>query len=266
MPLMWPWSRSTPLSPRLIRFDMHNHLLPGVDDGVRSRDQAFEAVGVLREMGYSGAVITPHINRERYDNSEADLLAHFGEFEEAARERAPGFRLQLGAEYRYDELLLDRLFDDPGGLLQFGHGMRHLLVELPVTPVAPSMDVLLDECARLDIRPVVAHIERYPSLQGPSCESHASRWREHGALLQVNLGSFAGQYGRRSRTAAATLWKAGLVDMLGTDMHRPQGAAGVLDRAWRYLSSHTNRAGFDPNWHEGLFVEMPGGATSRSSG
>ena len=46
--------------------DIHNHLLPGVDDGFGSAEESLEAIRLLSAAGVGELVFTPHINPDVY--------------------------------------------------------------------------------------------------------------------------------------------------------------------------------------------------------
>ena len=41
--------------------DVHAHLLPGVDDGIRTFEEAEDAVRYLEQLGVRRMVLTPHV-------------------------------------------------------------------------------------------------------------------------------------------------------------------------------------------------------------
>lgn len=237
------WSRAG-LSPQDVGGDVHSHLLAGVDDGVADIEQAFQCIDLLRSLGYRAAIITPHIYREVFDNTEATLAEAFAPFDKEVARRYDNFALHLGAEYMMDDQFLGKLYDAPQKLLRFGPDQRHVLVEFPTTVEPMNSGELLDECRRQNLSPIIAHIERYAFVGEPRGFDRVRTWRQNGALVQVNLGSFVGQYGRQMQRTARDLWRQSLVDVLGSDMHRPQRATRNLAKAWRYLRAHASE--FDP--------------------
>jgi tyrosine-protein phosphatase YwqE len=57
---------------------MHNHFLPGVDDGSKSMEESLELLRKMEDLGYAKCIITPHIKLDIYPNSEANLQQVFG--------------------------------------------------------------------------------------------------------------------------------------------------------------------------------------------
>lgn len=249
---MFPWSRvQSDLSPGAIWFDVHNHLLPDVDDGVPDEQTALQCVDILRGLGYRGTVITPHIYREVHDNSELFLSERFDAFHAAVTDRLDGFQIQLGAEYRLDDQFLDKLYTDAGSLLLFGTDPPKLLIEFSGLVEPLNAAEVIDECQRQRIQPIIAHVERYFFSGDTKVSQSLSDWRHRGALLQMNLGSLVGQYGRVVQRRARMLWRESMIDLLGTDMHRPYGMQSYLSRAWAFIRKKPNA--FDPRHHQNLF-------------
>ena len=56
--------------------DIHTHILPGVDDGAVSFDEALDMAIMAAECGVEALVVTPHSNHDvGFVNYESDFLA-----------------------------------------------------------------------------------------------------------------------------------------------------------------------------------------------
>ena len=241
------------MSPGAIGYDVHCHLLPDVDDGARNIEESISGVETLQTLGYQGTVFTPHIYREVFNNDEAFLRDRFEAFKHEAGDRLGEFQLQLGAEYLLDDQFLDKLYDHSDQLLTFGaaDGSRKLLIEFSGIIEPFNAVELIDECRRQGIEPIIAHIERYAFVVDDRVHRRAQEWREHGALLQINVGSLAGQYGPMIQRTARNLWHESFVDLLGTDLHRPYGTRRFLNKGWEYIQKKPNT--FDPQRQRRVF-------------
>ena len=74
-------------------------------------------------------------------------------------------------------------------------------------------------------RIVIAHPERYRYPHGSDPLDVMRRWRELGALLQVNAGSFTGHYRDHRPESEALSWAMvaeRMVDIVGSDHHGPR--------------------------------------------
>ncbi len=207
--------RRAPARPALA-WDFHCHLLPGVDDGMRTLEEARAAIAGLCRLGYRGGVLTPHIYPGVYDNDTAGLRAAFAGFRSQI---GADYALWLAAEYHVTDALFERIAE--GDLLHVPLGDRRLvLVEFPYLMPAPRGIDALAALARAGYQPVLAHTERYRYLQA-ELDLWLARIARHGTWMQCNIGSLAGLYGAGPRALAEDLLERGLPVLWGTDLHRP---------------------------------------------
>jgi len=197
--------------------DLHAHLLPGVDDGAASLEEALELCRLAADDGCETLVATPHRRRDEWpDLPEAALGARLAEVEQAAGGRP---RLQLGGEVRVDsDLARDLARSDRGGALPLA-GSRYLLLELEPAGCGPDPAALVADLARAGWRPIVAHPELTPFLaRDPET---IPRLAAAGALFQLTAMSVTGEFGRAVRERAFALLEAGHAHFLASDAHRP---------------------------------------------
>lgn len=228
-----------------IKYDLHSHLLPGIDDGVRDLDEALQSIECLMKLGYAGAVTTPHIYPEVFDNSEADLQFRFEDLYCAVRERFPGFSLKLAAEYYFDGRLVNKLFEADNRLLTVGHQEKGILVEFARTNIPANLSDLFLGCQRRGLRPIIAHVERYSYVHEDKQFSLIKDWVDQGALLQMDLGSAVGQYGLEAMKTSNAILKQGFYHFIGTDLHRKGQCDRFIAPAWKKME----RLRFEEKWH-----------------
>lgn len=214
--------------------DLHNHLVPGVDDGARDLDAVRASVERMTRVGIRKIVTTPHIDasstldrgmlRRRLDEvSRAWQLA-----EEALARDFPEVQYRRGHEVMLDVPDPD-LSDERMRLA----GTDYVLIEWPRMRVPPGTRAVLARLVERGLRPVVAHPERYVGV-GSDLDV-IEQWRDAGALLQVNYGSFVGRYGSEARTVAFRLVRRGWIDLLSTDFHGQASMKLYKTEAWRLL-------------------------------
>src|SRR5210317_115411 len=49
--------------------DIHNHILPGIDDGAKSVEESLELIRGFGELGIQNFIATPHILQPLYPNT-----------------------------------------------------------------------------------------------------------------------------------------------------------------------------------------------------
>lgn len=198
--------------------DIHSHLVPGVDDGARHLQDVLESAERMQAEGIGTILTTPHI-RASLASDPARLAVRLDSvtdaFEMAKRaiaESYPVIRYHRGHEVLID--LPEPDLSDPRMRLA---GTTFVLVEWPRLAIPPGTARVLRWIRDQGYRPVVAHPERYTNiLHQPGV---IPSWRDAGAFLQVNYGSFVGRYGSEAREMAYRLMEAGQVDYLASDFH-----------------------------------------------
>ncbi|HEX8060745.1 MAG TPA: CpsB/CapC family capsule biosynthesis tyrosine phosphatase, partial [Cyclobacteriaceae bacterium] len=95
---------STSRKPQRVSFraDMHSHLVPGIDDGVKSNEQALETIRKLMDLGYEKIITTPHIMSDTYPNNPAIIRQQLSSLNEFLRTTGVGIEVQAAAEYYLD--------------------------------------------------------------------------------------------------------------------------------------------------------------------
>lgn len=182
--------------------DTHLHLLPGVDDGPETREEALELAQKLVQEGISSAIVTPHYNDEFPQLTAAEIQARVQELQgELERQHIP-LRLFAGHEVLIKPGLLA---DIQQGLLSTLNGGRYLLLELWNTTWLPETEQVIFELCASGIIPVLAHPERYRAIQ--QNPERLADLRRRGVLTQLTASSLIGMQGKTARSCAETLLK-----------------------------------------------------------
>lgn len=198
--------------------DFHSHLFPGVDDGARHVQDSLESVSRMVESGITRIITTPHFYASLGEDparwsAAMDLMDRaWDEVQPAVTERFPALDFRRGHEVMLD--VPDADLSDPR--LHLG-GTSFILVEWPRLHIPPGTVEVLRRVVAQGLRPVIAHPERYVGVD-PTLEI-LYRWKEAGALLQGNYGSFVGRYGTKAQSLIRQMLEAGLLDYLSSDFH-----------------------------------------------
>ena len=193
--------------------DLHSHVLPGLDDGARSLEEAVAICDAAAADGTEVLAATPHV-REDYPTTADEMEEALARVRDAVGDE---IRLVPGGE-----LALDELARPAEELRRFalGGSPRYLLVEMPY--VGWPLD-LADRLFRLQaaagLMPVLAHPERNrdvqarPALLEPLVAA--------GVVVQLTAASVDGRLDRRARACAETLLELGLAHLIASDAHAP---------------------------------------------
>lgn len=209
---MWSFGKHIPLEGSGIFrgfIDWHCHLLPGVDDGVPTMEETLEILHLYEELGVSAAWLTPHI-MEDVPNTTAHLRERFAELQAAY---TGSVKLHLAAENMLDTLFEERLLQND--LLPLGEDGNHLLVETSYFNPPMGLQNILLRIKTKGYHPVLAHPERYVYMDKPDYR----QLKDMNVKFQLNLPSLAGMYGRHVQEKAEALLRAGMYDLMGSDLH-----------------------------------------------
>jgi protein-tyrosine phosphatase len=211
--------------------DVHCHLLPGVDDGVKTWAEAMECLQIARAEKISRIVATAHIWPGRYPNDPADLRDVFAELKRRAEPQ--GFEMHLASEV-YFQLELPELHR-AGRLIPVGESGRYLLVELSLTLYPPGVARTFYALRIQGVEPVLVHPERYPYVaRDPARIEELGR---AGIPFQLTTHSVAGFFGSSIQKAAFNLLERGWGKLLASDAHSSTGRVPMFREAVRVLAN-----------------------------
>ena len=135
--------------------DWHSHILPGVDDGVQTMEEALQILSEYERLGVKEVWLTPHI-MEDIPNTSSRLRERFGELQSAY---TGNVILHLAAENMLDSLFEERLAQND--FLPIGSEGNHLLVETSYFNPPMDMYELLERIKQKGYNIILAHPERY---------------------------------------------------------------------------------------------------------
>lgn len=209
--------------------DIHCHLLPGIDDGSSSIEQSLQMARLAVVDGITHAILTPHINPGRWDNSAEGIAAATQLFRTAlASENIP---LQVGfaAEVRISDLIFQQLEKGQIPFLGEIEGYRVMLLEFPHSHVVPGTDKLVDWLIRNKIRPLIAHPERNRELM--QTPEKLLPLIDQGCLAQVTGSSLTGRFGDASTVAAEYFIRKQVISFVASDAHNTSTRAPAMAAA-----------------------------------
>lgn len=194
--------------------DMHSHLLPGLDDGVKDFNESLDLIKALKALGFRKLITTPHVMGDFYRNDPATIKDKLQQLQKMVEQEGINIEIEAAGEYFLDEWFDEKL--EKGDLLTFGNG--YLMVE---TSFMNRPSQLKETFFRIGIKgykPVFAHPERYIYLY-EDFKEYEELYHEKGVYFQINLNSLQGYYSPQVRETAEKLIDRGMVDFMGTDAH-----------------------------------------------
>jgi protein-tyrosine phosphatase len=194
--------------------DMHSHLLPGIDDGSPDAATSVAYIKKMMELGYRKFITTPHVYPDLYPNNRETITAALEVLKAKLKEEQVDVEVHAAAEYFIDDLFADRLRNDEQLLTIH---KNFVLVEISFMQAPTDLKNILFDMIVKGYQPVLAHPERYNYYHSRKEVFH--RFKDQGCLLQINLLSLSGYYGKGVQEAAHYMVDQKLVDLIGTDLH-----------------------------------------------
>ncbi|MEM1000235.1 MAG: CpsB/CapC family capsule biosynthesis tyrosine phosphatase [Bacteroidota bacterium] len=206
-----------------LKVDLHSHLIPGIDDGAPDLDTAVEMVRQLSGLGYRKLITTPHIMADGFPNTPKIIREGLAALRKGVAAAGIEVEVQAAAEYYLDEIFAEHL--EKSELLTFGGEGKYLLFETSYISRPLMLGDAVFRMQTMGYIPVLAHPERYQYHWTDDGLEEIRILRNRGIKMQVNFGSFAGRQGKKAATLAREMAKEGMVDFVGSDLHRPTQVA-----------------------------------------
>jgi protein-tyrosine phosphatase len=212
--------------------DIHSHILPGLDDGPKTLDDALRMCEIARDDGITTIVATPHNLNGIYQNEREHILGETESLNEALRQRGFGINILPGSDTRLDVSLQGMLME--GRVMTINDTGKFLLIELSPFFVADQVKQQLFELSLTGVTPVISHPERNETLMD---NLDVLRYLiQMGALVQITAGSVTGHFGRKVEKRTMRLLRLNMVHILATDAHNYTSRPPALSRALEVIS------------------------------
>jgi protein-tyrosine phosphatase len=196
-------------------FDLHNHCLPGLDDGSRDWEESLEMARMAVDDGIEGVVCTPHWVRGAYENNREQTLNAVEVFREKLDAHGIPLKIYPGSEIRLEVDLHQGI--ESGELLTINDSMNVVLIELPPEILPRNLEDLFWDMQVRGIRPIISHPERNLAfLRDPL---RLFKLTEMGILTQVTGSSLLGIFGERVRRFTILLLEHRMAHILASDAH-----------------------------------------------
>lgn len=214
--------------------DLHAHILPGLDDGPKTWDDAIAMLKAAAEDGITGIAATPHVKHGMFVSPMERVLELTEEINRRAAELFPDKKLKVfsGSEITVSMEALSGLKE--GRFCSYNRG-RYVLLELPSHFSPTGINNFLDSVSALGLLPVIAHPERNPHILSDVEPLYS--FAAKGALMQVTAGSFTGFFGAEVKNLAMGLLERELVHLVASDAHSPKHRPPALSDAFKLVSS-----------------------------
>lgn len=216
--------------------DIHSHLLPGIDDGAQTLEEALELARYAVDRGMTHSVITPHIHPGRYDNDIDTIARSFRWLQNEIIRQNIALKIAYAAEVRISVEIMPLIEQNRIPFLGTLQNKQVLLLEFPHSHILPGSEKLITWLFNRNIKPIIVHPERNKALQDDF--SRITPFLKAGCLLQVTAGSLIGKFGPKSQHIARILIENNWAHFVATDAHNLKHRPPDLYEVKQYLK-HT---------------------------
>ncbi len=220
--------------------DIHCHILPGIDDGPKTADEALELARACVADGIRHTVATPHVFAGRYDNRRSGIARAAEVFRELLDLHRIPLALSFAGEVRLGAEVIDLLAQDQIPFLGECDGARIMLLELPDAQIPLGALNLVRHLLSEGVRPVLVHPERNKAIM--EMPERVLPFVDAGCFLQITAASVTGQFGPRVLETTEYLLDEQLVTVVASDAHNLSGRPPRMSEARRILAERHGEA------------------------
>ena len=214
-------------------FDLHSHMLCGVDDGAKTPEEMFAMLEMAYEDGTRAICLTPHFSPYLFGDTTKSSEKAFALLKDYAREHHPDMRLFLGHELGYHASCVNALNE---GACRTLAGSRYLLVDFPESVPFFEISTAMDRLQRGGYHPILAHTERYRCLF--THRVWIREFVESGGIVQINASSVNGDWGTVAKMQWKWLVKNELAHIISSDGHNLHSRQPRMSVCLPYLKKH----------------------------
>lgn len=213
----------------IMLFDVHCHILPGVDDGAKTEDSTKRMLKFAAREGMNSIIATPHFKYGEDFVSPEDIYAKYQMVRAWWKQISPKKELYLGSELFYSESIIEAL---KKGYALTINGTKYVLIEFPIYAEYGYIERAVKKLLYAGYIPILAHMERYKSLRK---REQVQQLVDMGAYMQVNTSAIMGKHGILTKWYLLKLIKSGLIHFIGTDAHGSRERRPEIRECVEYL-------------------------------
>ena len=217
-------------------YDLHCHMLPGIDDGAPTREIALEMARMAVADGIQVTACTPHIYPGLYENTAPGIATAIAALRADLEAEGIPLQLVMGADVHLDPALVAGLKE---GRIPTLNGSRYFLFEPPHHVAPPRLEDELFRVMTAGYVPVLTHPERLSWI-----DSHYPLFTElvkRGVWMQLTAASVTGKFGKSAAYWAHKFLDDGLVHIIASDAHHSRKRPPILSEAREWVAARYGR-------------------------
>jgi protein-tyrosine phosphatase len=224
--------------------DIHNHILPGLDDGPKNWDEMILLAKQAVQTGITDVVATPHHKhlhkKHLYENSPLNIISLVKEANQLLIQENIPLKIYPGIEFHLHEHVLHDLEENLKDFLTLNNTGKYMLMEPPAHHLPEYTEEVFDRLLKKGFIPIIAHPERNRIIRrNPSI---LYNWVKNGVRVQVTAGSITGMHGKRLKNFSLHLLDHELVHFIASDAHHHVRRKFELSSCYRFIEQNYSAA------------------------
>ena len=207
--------------------DIHNHILPALDDGPDTLKKSLEMARIAVDDGIKLIVATPHSNNGVYKTTPDKILIEVEQFNQALENEGIPLKVLPGSDVHINYNLLEDIKNQK--IMTVNNNNRYITLELPSFGLPQNLSDFIWKLKLSGITPIFSHPERNETIQEDI--NMLYDFIMQGALSQITAMSLTGEFGKKAEKCAVSLLKHNLSHVIATDAHSVRRRPPVLSRA-----------------------------------
>jgi len=191
--------------------DIHCHILPGLDDGAESLDEAVRMGEMAIADGITQVVGTPHAN----DQYRFDPVLVRQRRDELQGKLGDRLKIATGCDFHLSYENLQDIRQNPTKYTL--NQLNYLLVEFADFAIPPTIEETLHHLQLAGISPIITHPERNGLIRAKPERLYG--WIHQGCYVQVTASSLLGRFGPATQRLVEKWLAEGRIHFFATDAH-----------------------------------------------
>lgn len=214
-------------------YDLHSHVLPGIDDGAQSIDDTITLLKAAIDDGISHIIATPHIQLGRFDNTLSNISATHQQVITHEQVKSLPIKLDFAAEIRICPEIMLLVKQQRLPFLGEWQQQSVLLLELPHSHIPAGTEQLIKWLMNENVMPLIAHPERNRDIQADY--QKFKRLVKTGCLFQLTAASITGDFGEQAKSIAEQIIADGKATIVASDMHSLKRRPPKMSQAYEIV-------------------------------
>ena len=227
--------------------DMHCHIMPGVDDGAKTRKEVQGMLKMEYENGVRTIILTPHYRKDMFEPDFELIKKRFQYVKCEVENLGLDMEVFLGCEYHANSDMIKEIKGKPRFRI---NGGKYVLLEFSSAHTYQKIRDCVYQMINSGFKPIIAHIERYRNVVKDL--NNVNELIELGAYIQVSSGAILGEDGLKAMLVSRTMLKKKMIHFIGSDSHDMKERCPNLKKCAEYVEKKVGT-----KYAQNLFVNNP---------